>query len=158
MVAPFVVMFVPGVTPGKWGRVWADRMPRQPLDLRPASETEALAALNGPAHMAFLRDVPASDSLHVIPLYREQPVVMVDKESPLASQESLSLSEVASLGLEVVPQSVARANSRRDLVALPVPDAPDTGIGLAWLPSAQHPLIEVFVGIVRGRTANSSRS
>ena len=68
-------MFVPGVTPGKWERIWPDRMPRQPLDLRPASETEALAALHGPAHMAFLRDVPASDDLHVIPLYREQPVV-----------------------------------------------------------------------------------
>lgn len=158
MVAPFVVMFVPGVTPGKWARIWSDRMPRQPLDLRPASETEALAALNGPAHMAFLRDVPASDTLHVIPLYREQPVVQLDKESPLASQESLTLSEVASLGLEVVPQSVARERSRRDLVARPVTDAPDTGIGLAWLPSAQHPLIDVFVGIVRGRTANSSRS
>jgi hypothetical protein len=158
VVAPFVVMFVPGVTPGKWGRTWSDRMPRQPLDLRPASETEALAALNGPAHMAFLRDVPASDSLHVIPLYREQPVVQIDKESPLASQDSLSLEEVTALGLEVVPQSVARAQSRRDQVVRPVPDAPDSGIGLAWLPSAQHPLIEVFVGIVRGRTANSSRS
>lgn len=157
MVAPFVVMFVPGVTPGKWGRIWSDRMPRQPLDLRPASETEALAALNGPAHMAFLRDVPASDSLHVIQLYREQPVVVVDKESPLAAEESVSLADVTALGLEVVPQSVARANSRRDQVARPVPDAPDTGIGLAWLPSAQHPLIEVFVGIVRGRTARSSR-
>ena len=158
MVAPFVVMFVPGVTPGKWGRIWSDRMPRQPLDLRPASETEALAALNGPAHMAFLRDVPASDSLHVIPLYREQPVVQIDKESPLASQESLSREEVTALELEVIPQSVARALSRRDVVARPVIDAPDSGIGLAWLATAQHPLIEVFVGIVRGRTANSSRS
>lgn len=159
MVEPFVVVFVPGVTPGKWGRIWSDRMPRQPLELRPAPGDEALAALHdGAAQMAFLRDVPASDALHVIPLYREPPVVQLDRDSPLASAESLTLAEAESLGLEVVPQSVARARSRRDMVVRPVPDAPDSGVGLAWRVSAQHPLIEVFVGIVRGRTPNSSRS
>jgi hypothetical protein len=159
VVEPFVVMFVPGVTPGKWGRIWSDRMPRQPLELRPAPGGEALAALDaGTAHMAFLRDVPASDTLHVIPLYREQPVVQLDRDSPLASADTLTLSEAEALGLEVVPQSVARARSRRDMVIRPVPDAPDSGIGLAWPVSARHPLIDVFVGIVRGRTVNSSRS
>jgi hypothetical protein len=159
VVEPFVVMFVPGVTPGKWGRIWSDRMPRQPLELRPAPGDEALASLrDGTAQMAFLRDVPASDTLHVIPLYRELPVVQLDRDSPLASAETLTLSEAEALGLEVVPQSVARARSRRDMVIRAVPDAPDSGIGLAWPVSAQHPLIEVFVGIVRGRTPNSSRS
>lgn len=159
MAEPFVVVFVPGVTPGKWGRIWSDRMPRQPLELRPAPGDQALEALHdGSAQMAFLRDVPASDTLHVIPLYRELPVVQLDRDSPLASAESLTLAEAESLGLEVVPQSVARARSRRDMVVRPVPDAPDSAVGLAWPVSAQHPLIEVFVGIVRGRTPNSSRS
>jgi hypothetical protein len=57
----------------------------------------------------------------------------------------------------IMPQSVARALSRRDVVARPVTDAPDWGIGLAWPAGAQHPLIDVFVGIVRGRTPRSSR-
>ncbi|HEV7743013.1 MAG TPA: LysR substrate-binding domain-containing protein [Pseudolysinimonas sp.] len=175
MAAPFVVMFVPGVTPGKWARTWAERMPQQPLDLRPASEAEALAALRGPAHMAFLRDVAATDSLHVIPLYREQPVVVAARDSEAAALSSLTLGDlegftrvpgqdaaavdlVASAGgVAVMPQSVARALSRRDVVARPLLDAPDSGIGLAWLATQQHPLIDVFVGIVRGRSANSSR-
>src|SRR3954467_9109569 len=83
-------MFVPGVTPGKWSAIWRERMPQQPLELRPASEEDAFAALRGPAHMAFLRDVPASDTLHVIPLYREQPVVVAAKGSELAALSSLT--------------------------------------------------------------------
>lgn len=171
MAAPFVVTFVPGVTPGKWARIWAERMPRQPLELRPASETEAFDSLRGSAHMAFLRDVPASDELHVIPLYREQPVAMVQRDSLLAELDSFRLADLegvpridsldvlaAAGGVALMPQSVARASSRKDLVARPVLDAPDTGIGLAWLASASHPLLDTFVGIVRGRTANSSRS
>jgi DNA-binding transcriptional LysR family regulator len=168
-------MFVPGVTPSKWERIWRDRMPRQPLELRPASPVDALAALRGPAHMAFLRDVPASDTLNVIPLYREQPVVVVARESPLSERSSLTLADLAEFNpvpgqdastlelvatgtaVAVMPQSVARALSRKDVVARPVLDAPDSGIGLAWLASAQHPLIDTFVGIVRGRTSNSSR-
>jgi DNA-binding transcriptional LysR family regulator len=168
-------MFVPGVTPGKWAGIWAERMPQQPLELRPASEVEALAALHGPAHMAFLRDVAASDSLHVIQLYREQPVVVVARDSAAAELSSFTVADldrftrvegqdvaavdlVASAdGVAVMPQSVARALSRRDVVARPLVDAPDSGIGLAWLASSQHPLNDVLVGIVRGRSANSSR-
>ena len=174
-----MVMFVPGVTPGKWERVWRERMPRQPLELRPAPPSDALAALHGPAHMALLRDVPASDDLHVIPLYREQPVVVTARDSALAALDSVVLADLDGLTLApgssagpdaatielvasgafvaVMPQSVARAFSRRDVVARPLLDAPDTGIGLAWLASAQNPLIDVFIGIVRGRTSNSSR-
>lgn len=169
-------MFVPGVTPGKWERTWRERMPQQPLELRPASEEDALAALHGPAHMALLRDAVASDSMHVIPLYREQPVVVAAKDSPESALSSLTMADLAGSNLipgqdaatieliatgtavAVMPQSVARALSRKDVVVRPVVDAPDTGIGLAWLASAQHPLIDVFVGIVRGRSANSSRS
>ncbi|CAN5448874.1 LysR substrate-binding domain-containing protein [soil metagenome] len=175
MVAPFVVMFVPGVTPGKWERIWRDRMPQQPLELRPASETDALAALRGPAHMALLRDVVASDDLHVIQLYREQPVVVAARDSVVGALDSVTLADLAGenviegqdaaaveliatgTAVAVMPQPVARAHSRRDIVARPVTDAPDSGIGLAWLASSQHPLNDVFVGIVRGRGANSSR-
>jgi DNA-binding transcriptional LysR family regulator len=169
-------MFVPGVTPGKWERIWRDRMPQQPLELRPASETDALAALHGPAHMALLRDVAATDELHVIQLYREQPVVVAARDTEAAALSSLTLRDLEGLtviegqdaatvelvatgsGVAVMPAAVARSLSRRDVVARPLTDAPDSGIGLAWLVSATHPLIDTFVGIVRGRTANSTRS
>lgn len=179
MAVPFVVLFVPGVTPGKWSRVWAERMPRQPLELRPASGVEALAAVrSGAAQMAFLRDVAAEDDLHVIPLYREQPVAVASRDSAVAAADTLTLAELATSGesavegdwaqaveivaagsgYAVMPQSVARLHARKDVIARPVSDAPDTGIGLAWPAASVHPFNDVFVGIVRGRTANSTRS
>lgn len=174
--APFIVAFVPGVTPGKWSRVWAERVRREPLSLLPLAADEALAAvLDGSVHMGLLRDVTASETLHVIPLYREQPVVVAARDSAVAAFDSLRLADLAGenvlpgqdaaavelvatgSGVALMPASVARAHSRKDVVARPVSDAPDTGIGLAWLAAAQHPRIDTFVGIVRGRTENSSR-
>ena len=125
--------------------------------------------------MALLRDVEASDELHVIQMYREQPVVLAARDSVVGALDSVALADLTGenviegqdaaaaeliatgTAVAIMPQAVARALSRKDLVARPVTDAPDTGIGLAWLTSAQHPLIDTFVGIVRGRSANSSR-
>lgn len=176
MVSPFVVAFVPGVTPGKWSRLWDERMRRQPLELRALAETEALAAVrDGTADMALVRDVAAGDDLHVIPLYREQPVVVAPKDHPVAAFDAVELADLtgetvlegqgadtvelvaANVGLAIMPQSVARAHSRRDVVARPLGGVPDTGVGLAWLPANDDPRVQAFIGIVRGRTANSSR-
>lgn len=63
----------------------------------------------------------------------------------------------AGLGVLVVPMSVARLHHRRDLVHRPVVDVPHTRIGLAWPADRTTELVEDFVGIVRGRTARSSR-
>ena len=56
MTQPFVVAFVPGVTPGKWARVWAERMPRHPLTLTPLSQAEAVGALATREVDAVFRD------------------------------------------------------------------------------------------------------
>ena len=176
VTAPFVVAFVPGVTPGKWERIWRERMPRSPLELRALPADGALASVHaGEAHMAFVRDVTADDALHVIPLYRERAVVVAPKDHPVAAFDELTLADLASetllpgqgadtvelvaagVGLALMPMSVARAHSRRDVVARPVSDAPDTGIGLAWLRTVDDPRVDTFIGIIRGRTPNSSR-
>ncbi|PZQ89807.1 MAG: LysR family transcriptional regulator [Leifsonia xyli] len=174
--APFVVAFVPGVTPGKWERIWRERMPRSPLEVRPLPQHAALAALrDGSANMAILREVAADDDNHVIPLYRERPVVVAPKDHPVAAFEQVTRAELdgetildgdgadtvelvaANVGLAIMPMSVARAHSRRDVIARPLSDAPDSGIGLVWLRASDDPRIETFIGIVRGRTPNSSR-
>lgn len=176
MAEPFVVAFVPGVTPGKWTRIWGERMRREPLEVRPMEQDDALAALrDGTAHMALVRDVTADDELHVIPLYRERPVVVAPKDHAVAAFDALTLADLegetmlegqgadtvelvaANVGLAVMPQSVARAHSRRDVVARPLEGVDDTGIGLAWLRSFDDPRAQTFIGIVRGRTVNSSR-
>jgi DNA-binding transcriptional LysR family regulator len=63
----------------------------------------------------------------------------------------------ANVGVAVMPQSVARAHSRKDVVARPLVDGVETRISLVWPTAGAHPLVDEFIGIVRGRTANSSR-
>jgi len=63
----------------------------------------------------------------------------------------------ANVGVAILPQSVARAHARKDVVARPLRDAPDTDVSLVWPRENAHELCDVFIGIVRGRTANSSR-
>ena len=60
-------------------------------------------------------------------------------------------------GVLLLPQSLARLHHRRDLTYRPVTDAPQSQIGLAWLENATTGLMEELIGIVRGRTPNSSR-
>lgn len=168
--------FVVGVTPGKWARVWAERLPRHPLVLAPLGQDEALAALDdGSADVALVRLPIHSEHLSAIPLYEELPVVVVPKDHAIEAVEGVTLADLtaeavldgaweetialvaANVGVAVMPQSVARALSRRDVVARPLTDGGTTRIALVWPTDRTTPLVEEFVGIVRGRTANSSR-
>ncbi|MBB5626674.1 LysR family substrate-binding domain-containing protein [Sphaerisporangium krabiense] len=60
-------------------------------------------------------------------------------------------------GILLVPLSLARLHHRRDLTYRPVPDAPQSQVALTWPTDATTELVEDFIGIVRGRTVNSSR-
>ncbi|MGW9404321.1 LysR substrate-binding domain-containing protein [Arthrobacter sp. NPDC055585] len=182
-VPPLKISYVPGVTPGKWIARWNDRRGRalQPVQV---DEEQALEDLrSGAADLVFLR-IPEDgyerpEDLHAIPLYREQPVVAAPKDHPLSAFEEVEASDLAgenvmdpaelgtaATGLEVVasgagllilPMSVARIHSRRDVLTRPVHGVAGTRIAVAWLQSTVDPDVEEFIGIVRGRTANSSR-
>jgi LysR substrate binding domain len=63
----------------------------------------------------------------------------------------------AGVGVLVVPQSVARLHHRKDVTYRPVSDGPESRVGFVWVTEHMSDLIEEFIGIVRGRTVNSSR-
>jgi DNA-binding transcriptional LysR family regulator len=63
----------------------------------------------------------------------------------------------AGVGVLVVPQSLARLHHRRDLTYRPVGDAPQSSVALSWPEEETTDLMEQFIGIVRGRTVNSTR-
>ena len=74
------------MTPDKWARVWAERMPRRPLELQPLQGRDGIALVrSGELDMCFVRLPVDRDGLHLIPLYDEQPVVVVAKENPVAA-------------------------------------------------------------------------
>jgi len=63
----------------------------------------------------------------------------------------------AGVGVLVVPMSLARLHHRKDVTFRPLRDGPVSTMALAWDAERTTALVETFVGIVRGRTANSSR-
>jgi hypothetical protein len=77
-------------------------------------------------------------------------------ERPATTADAVQL-VAAGTGLLVVPLSLARLYDRGDLTYRPVPDAPQSQVALAWPTDRTTDLVDDFIGIVRGRTANSSR-
>ena len=174
----FTIAFVPGVTLTKWTTAWQERHADIPLAFEATADATQLDALRaGEADVAFVRLPVDSEGLNVVPLYEETPVVVVPKDHPASVVESVTIAELegedrvsdaldtadavelvaAGGGILIVPQSIARLHARKDVVARPVSDAEPTRIAISWLDGEPNADIDEFVGIVRGRTANSSR-
>ena len=64
----------------------------------------------------------------------------------------------AGVGVVVVPMSLARLHHRKDVEHRPLRDGPTSTVALAWVAERTTPGVDAFIGIVRGRTANSSRT
>jgi DNA-binding transcriptional LysR family regulator len=196
--AVFRLGYVPGVTPAKWVRTWAERRPRIPLELVAATTEEAVELIRTGAVDAALVRLPIDRTgLQLIPLYTETTVAVVPKDHVVTATEDATVADLADeivlwpqddtlpwpgdrpgraaaiapattaeaialvaagVGLLVVPQSLARLHHRRDLTCRPLTDAPGSGVGLAWPDTENTELMEEFIGIVRGRTVNSSRT
>ncbi len=78
-------------------------------------------------------------------------------ERPATTADAIEL-VAAGVGVLLVPQSLARLHHRKDLTYRPVPEAPESRVALSWPQEEPTPdLVEEFIGIVRGRTVNSTR-
>lgn len=174
------VGFVPGVEPDRFLRRW--RTGRRParLDLIPvplSHQQDALAA--GEVDMCFVRLPVAGDELHVVALWQERPAVVVGTENVLSLLEEVTEDDLAEeteiraehpddaadrvavvatgIGYTRMPLSLARLHHRKDAAHRPLVDAEPTRIALVWPRGADDPIRQEFVGVVRGRTARSSR-
>lgn len=215
-VPPLRVGRVPGVNPGRWIDTWRGRYRDEPLEIVELAASEAEdALLHGAVDVAFLRLPLTRDGLVRIPLWSEETVVAVSRESELTLLGTLSPHDLAGqtllvpaddvlawrdapgepfggvppatteealelvaheAGVCVLPKAIARALQRRDVELLGLvassdehggeasggePSAiPTSAVGIAWVPQPDgEPTesVERFVGIVRGRTASSSR-
>ena len=194
----FRLGYVPGATPGKWARIWAERRPDVPLELLGATTDEVVDRIrDGEVDAGVVRLPIDRAGLHAIPLYTEATVAVVPKEHVLTAVDEAGLDDLADeivlrpqddtlpwpgdlpghapafevattaeaielvaagVGLLVLPLSLARLHHRRDLAHRPVTDAPQSSVVLTWPDAENTELMEEFIGIVRGRTANSSRT
>jgi DNA-binding transcriptional LysR family regulator len=176
MTSRFALSFPRGVAVGKWTREFERRHPR--VELVAAPSADPVAALTaGEADMAFARDAQPDDARHLIPLYAEDVVLVMHHEHLLTLEKKLHLADLADEprvegepsealmrriaegeGIALWPASVAKALRRKDVVAVRLEDGEQSSIGLTWPREGQHPLVDEFIGIVRGRTAHSSRN
>ncbi|WAX81386.1 LysR family transcriptional regulator substrate-binding protein [Streptomyces sp. KMM 9044] len=192
----FRLVYVPGVMPGKWVRVWNERLPGVPLALAQAPAARAAGLLlAGDADAGLVRLPVDRTVLSAIPLYTEQTVVVVPRDHIVTAVDEVSPEDLADeillhplddvltwenppgrpalerpattadavelvaagIGVLVVPLSLARLHHRKDLTHRPLKDAPESSVALVWPEDATSGLVEEFIGIVRGRTVNSTR-
>ena len=79
-----------------------------------------------------------------------------DFEAPRTTEDAIA-TVAAGVGIVLVPMSLARLHHRKDTDYRPLREAPVSTVALAWEAERTTPEVETFVGIVRGRTGNSSR-
>ncbi len=173
----FRLGFVTGATPDKWAGTWRARQ-REPIEVVPVTEEAQEDGVRaGELDVALVRLPVDREGLHLIPLYEEQPVVVMGVEHVLTLLDEVSTDDLADehqdwagvttkdaveavaagTGVVVLPMSVARLHHRKDVTHRPVTDLPTTRVGLTWLVDNEDPRIQTFIGIVRGRSERSSR-
>ncbi len=138
----FRVGFATGVTPDKWARVWAERMPRRPLELVPLQGRDGVAMVRaGELHMCLVRLPVDREGLHLIPLYDEQPVVVVAKEHPVAAYDEIDVADLADEHLLQDPDDVPGVARRggRGARRQPLPGARRCRCGRPWRASPRTP-------------------
>jgi len=106
-----------------------------------------LADLAGEVHI-----VPADDVLDL-----SVPEAAAPAFDPPATTEEAVATVAAGVGFMVVPMSLARLHHRKDVEYRPLRGGPVSTVALTWDAERTTTAVDTFVGIVRGRTANSSR-
>lgn len=86
----------------------------------------------------------------------DAPGAVTPRFAPLPVADAVATAATGT-GVVVVPMSLARLHHRKDVDHRRLVDGPTSTVALAWARERTTPDVETFVGIVRGRTAQSSR-
>jgi len=90
------VGYVPGGTPARWARIWAQRHPEVPLRLCAVSAAAAADEVRaGNVDVALLRLPCDTSALAVIPLYEETTVAVVPTDHLLSAADEVTSSDLA---------------------------------------------------------------
>lgn len=89
------VGYVPGATPAKWVRIWAERHPDVPLRLSLISAADAADdARSGNVDVALLRLPADTSALSVIPLYEETTVAVMPTDHLLTAADEITSADL----------------------------------------------------------------
>lgn len=87
----------------------------------------------------------------------EIPGVVTPEFAQLETTADAIATAATGVGIVIVPMSLARLHQRKDAGHRPLRGGPTSTVALAWPRDRTTDDVDAFVGIVRGRTANSSR-
>lgn len=85
------------------------------------------------------------------------PGIRMPEFAPLGTTGEAIATAASGTGIVIVPMSLARMHQRKDADYRPLLGGPSSTVAIAWPRDRTTEDVETFVGIVRGRTANSSR-
>lgn len=91
------------------------------------------------------------------PLAVDVPGAVAPRFAPPETVADAVAIAASGVGVVIVPMSLARLHHRKDAAHRPLTDGPASPVALMWREGATTELVDTFIGIVRGRTANSSR-
>ena len=90
-----IVGYVPGATPAKWARIWAQRHPAVTLTLTGLTAADAADAVRtGAVDLALLRLPTDTTGLAVIGLYEEMTVVVVPTDHLLSAVDEVTAADL----------------------------------------------------------------
>ena len=93
--ASLTLGYVPGGTPAKWARIWAERHPEAALILHPVSAADAADTLRaGGVDVALLRLPANTTGLAVISLYEETTVAVVPTDHVLTAADEITATDL----------------------------------------------------------------
>ena len=126
--------YVPGATPAKWARIWADRHPDTPLTSCAVAATDAADDVRAGAVDAALLRLPADTSgLAVIPLYEEMTVAVIPADHLLTAADEISASDLDDEPMLLPCDDVV---SWADAPGIPVDHRPETTMAAMELVAA----------------------
>jgi DNA-binding transcriptional LysR family regulator len=142
------------------------RLPIDPdgLHVIPLYDEVAVVVASADSHLTAADELDIADlagEVLIVPqddvFGLEVPGTVPTSFAPPHDTEQAIATVAAGVGVVIVPMSLARLHRRKDAVHRVLRDGPTSTVALAWPADRTTPAVEAFVGIVRGRTPNSSR-
>lgn len=140
---------------------------RTGLQVIPLYDEQPVVVCAADSHLTAAEELTLADLAGAIvivpqsaPLQLTVPGAVPARFAPPATVEEAIATVAAGVGVVIVPMSLARLHHRKDVSHRRLTDGPSSPVALAWRldGSGETPaLVDAFIGIVRGRTANSSR-
>lgn len=137
---------------------------REGLSVIPLYDELAVVVTSADSHLTAVDELDLEDLAGEILIVPEDDVLGLDVPGAVAPSfpapedtEQAIATVAAGVGIVIVPMSLARLHRRKDTAYRPLRNVPASTVALAWPTDRTTPAVEAFVGIVRGRTANSSR-